>query len=132
MIAANDLSIGEVSRQAGLRASAIRYYEQAGLLPVPQRVSGQRRYDVTILDRLALIRFAQDAGFTIAEIRLLFEGFEDDTPASARWQVLASQKLAEVDALLDRAQRMRTLLGHALACGCLRLEDCAQAIRECA
>jgi MerR family redox-sensitive transcriptional activator SoxR len=122
------LSIGEVARRAGLRASAIRYYEQAGLLPSPERVSGQRRYDPSVLDHLALIRFAQDAGFAIAEVRTLFEGFEDETPASERWQVLAGKKLAEVEALVARAERMRRLLGQALDCGCLRLDDCARAI----
>ena len=125
----DELSIGEVARQAGIRASAIRYYEQAGVVPPPRRMGGQRRYDPSILDRLALIQFAQQAGFAIAEIHTLFEGFEDETPMSLRWQILARDKLAEVDALMDRAQRMRTLLGRALACGCLRLEDCAKVIR---
>ena len=126
-----DLSIGEVASQAGVRTSAIRYYEHAGLLPAARRMSGQRRYSPAILDRLALIRFAQQAGFTIGEIRTLFEGFEEETPMSLRWQKLAREKLEEVDALMDRAQRMRTLLGRALACGCLRVEDCAKAIRGC-
>lgn len=125
----NDLAIGEVARRAGIRASAIRYYEQVGLLPSPPRTSGQRRYDPSILDRLALIQFAQQSGFTIAEIRTLFEGFEEDTPALERWQILAQQKLDEVDALIERAERMKVLLGQALACGCLQLDDCARAIR---
>jgi MerR family redox-sensitive transcriptional activator SoxR len=124
-------AFGEVARQAGIRTSAIRYYEQAGLLVAPRRASGQRRYDPAILDRLALIRFAQRAGFTVSEIRTLFEGFGADTPMSLRWQSLAREKLEEVDALMDRAQRMRALLGQALACGCLRVEDCAKAIRGC-
>lgn len=127
----DELSIGEVARRAGIRTSAIRYYEGAGLLPGPRRRSGQRRYDPGILDRLALIQFAQQAGFTIGEIRTLFEGFGEGTPMSLRWQTLAWEKLAEVDALMDRAQRMRTLLDQALACGCLRVEDCARAIRGC-
>lgn len=126
-----ELSIGEVARQAGIRASAIRYYEMAGLLPAPRRTSGQRRYNPQILDQLALIQFAQQAGFTISEIRTLFEGFEEETPMSLRWQILAREKLKEVDALMDRAERMRSLLGRALTCGCLRLEDCAEAIRGC-
>jgi hypothetical protein len=50
---------------------------------------------------------------------------------SLRWQILARDKLAEVDALMVRAQRMQTLLGQALACGCLRLDDCAKAMRSC-
>ena len=126
-----DLSIGEVASQAGVRTSALRYYEHAGLLPAARRMSGQRRYSPAILDRLALIQFAQQAGFTISEIRTLFEGFEEETPMSLRWQKLAREKLVEVDALMDRAQRMRTLLARALACGCLRVEDCAKAIRGC-
>ena len=127
---ADDMSIGEIARQAGLRASAVRYYERAGLLPAPRRTSGQRRYDPAILDRIALIQFARQAGFTIGEIYTLFEGFEEETPMSLRWQTLAREKLLEVEALMDRARRMRTLLGRALACGCLRLEDCARAIHD--
>ena len=128
---AESLSIGEIARRAGIRTSAIRYYEQAGLVPVPRRVSGQRRYDPEIVDRLALIQFGQQAGFTIGEIRTLFEGFEEETPMSMRWQLLAREKLEEVDALVDRAQRMRALLNQALTCGCLRLDDCARAVRGC-
>jgi MerR family redox-sensitive transcriptional activator SoxR len=81
------------------------------------------------VDRIALIQFAQRAGFTVAEIRTLFEGFEEETPASERWQILAQQKLDEVNALIDRAERMKVVLAQALACGCLRLDDCASAIR---
>jgi MerR family transcriptional regulator, redox-sensitive transcriptional activator SoxR len=120
------LSIGEVARRAGIQASAIRYYEKVGLLPAPRRSGGQRRYDPGIVDRLALIQFAQQAGFTIAEIHTLFEGFEDATPASQRWQVLAKTKLAETEALIARAEQMKELLGHALACQCLSLDDCAE------
>lgn len=126
-----NLTIGEVARQAAIRPSALRYYERVGLVPAPRRVSGQRRYDDHVLHRLALIRFAQEAGFTISEIRTLLEGFAEETPMSARWQALVQNKLAEVDALMERATRMRDLLGRAAACGCLRPEDCARAIREC-
>jgi MerR family redox-sensitive transcriptional activator SoxR len=128
---AQDVSIGEVARRAGVSTSAIRYYEQAGLMPPPTRSSGQRRYHSAVLDRLALIQFARRAGFTIAEIRTLFEGFADETPASERWQTLARRKLAEIDGLMDRIERMRTLLGQALACGCLELDQCARAMGSC-
>ncbi len=124
-----ELSIGVVARQAGIQASAIRYYEHVGLIPAPRRAGGQRRFGPEILDRLALIHFARQAGFTINEIRTLFEGFDEDVPMSDRWQILAREKLSEVDALIERTQRMRVLLGHALECGCLRLEDCARATR---
>lgn len=118
------LSIGAVARQAGLRPSAIRYYESAGLLPAPVRVSGWRRYDQTILGRLAVIELAQRASFTLAEIRTLLQGFSPHVPPSARWHALARQKLPEVEAVITRARAMKRLLEAGLNCGCLRLEDC--------
>jgi MerR family redox-sensitive transcriptional activator SoxR len=63
------LTIGEVARCTGVSTSAIRYYEEAGLLPEPERVGGKRRYEKEILRRLALIRGAKGAGFTLGEIR---------------------------------------------------------------
>jgi MerR family redox-sensitive transcriptional activator SoxR len=121
----DQMSIGEVARRAGLRPSAIRYYEEVGVLPPPRRVNGRRVYDGGVLTRLALVRMAQEAGFTVAEIRLLAEGFTEDTPASERWRALAAAKLEEVDAVIARAKGMRRVLELALRCGCLRLEDCA-------
>jgi len=59
------LSISEVAKQIGLRPSAIRYYEQIGVLPPAHRVSGQRRYDPTVLYRLAIIQRARQLGFII-------------------------------------------------------------------
>ena len=118
-------SIGEVARQAGLRPSAIRYYESAGLLPAPGRVSGWRRYDQTVLTRLAVIELAQRAGFTLAEIRTLLRGFSPNVPPSARWHALARQKVPELEAVIARARAMKRLLEAGLDCGCLRLEDCA-------
>ncbi len=67
----NYLTIGEVAERAGLRTSALRYYEEAGLLEPTTRVSGQRRYDESALERLTVIQFCQQLGFTLAEIRLL-------------------------------------------------------------
>ncbi len=119
------LTIGEVARQAGLRASAIRYYESAGLLPAPLRVSGWRRYDGTVRTRLAVIELAKLAGFTLADIRTLLRGFSAGTPPSARWHTLARKKLPEVEALIVRALTMKRLLEEGLKCGCLRLDACA-------
>src|SRR5215469_16362418 len=117
------LTIGEVAKQAGIQASAIRYYESVGILPRPQRMHGHRRYDTDVLSRLSLIRVAQSAGFTIAEIHRLFEGFDVEVPASERWQELASQKLIEVNALIAHAQDMKRLLEEGLLrCRCVTLE----------
>ena len=120
------LTIGEVSRQAGLRPSALRYYEDVGLLPPPTRVGGQRRYDATILERLAVIRLAQSAGFTVAETRTFLHGFAPDTPPPDRWRALAAAKLPEVEALIARARGMQEILEAGLRCECLTLVACAR------
>jgi len=62
------LSIGEVAKCTGIRTSALRYYEEAGILPPPVRVSGQRRYDADTIHRIDVLRFVQQAGFTLEEI----------------------------------------------------------------
>ncbi len=119
-----ELTIGDVARRAGIRTSAIRYYESVGLLPTPRRVNGHRRYDPGIMQRLAMLQLAQQAGFTVAEIGTLLHGFASDTPPSTRWKALAERKIGEADGLIRRAQRMKELLERGLQCGCLRLEDC--------
>jgi MerR family redox-sensitive transcriptional activator SoxR len=119
------LSIGAIAREAGLQPSAIRYYERVGLLMPPSRVHGRRRYDRRVLQRLAVIGIAQQAGFTIAEIKTLLHGFEAGTPAAARWRSLAERKLPEIDALIARAHEMRRIIEASLQCGSLSLEDCA-------
>lgn len=118
------LSIGEVARRAGVRTSTLRYYETAGLIPPPHRAGGRRQYEPGVLHRLAVIRVAQQAGFTIAELRILLHGFGDAVRPPERWRRLAERKLVEVDALIQRARGMRHLLRRGLACGCMRWEDC--------
>ena len=66
-----DLAIGEVARRAGIRPSALRYYESISLLPQPKRVGGRRRYDESTVLMLKVIQLAQQAGFTVAEIQTL-------------------------------------------------------------
>ncbi len=118
------MGIGEVALKSGIPASAIRYYEGLGLLPAPPRVGGKRRYDPSVLEWLSLIALAREAGFTMAEIKRLVTGFVPGTRPAARWQELATRKLAEIDAMVARAERMRAVLRVSLDCGCFRLEDC--------
>ena len=125
-----ELAIGEVARRAGIQPSALRYYERIGLMPAPRRVSGRRRYDERTVQLLKVVRLAQSAGFTVAEIQTLLHGFAPDTPPAARWQPLARQKLCELDALITRVQQMKRVLESGLNCGCLRLEDCAIVLEE--
>jgi MerR family transcriptional regulator, redox-sensitive transcriptional activator SoxR len=113
------LTIGEVAKKAGLRASAIRFYEKIGLLPKPMRSGGQRRYDLSVLGRLALLQRARDCGLTLEETG----GFFNDCGRPAeRWQRIACGKIAELDALIERVVRMRDLLQR--RCDCADIEEC--------
>jgi len=123
---ADSLAIGEVARKAGIRASAIRYYEQAGLIPAPKRVAGRRRYDTAVLESLDLIRLAQRAGFTIQEVRTLLHGFRHSTPASERWRRMADRKMAELAARITEARRMHDLLELLRTCDCETLGECVR------
>lgn len=123
------LTISEVAQQVGLQASAIRYYEQIGLLPPAQRMSGQRRYDTTALYRLAIIQRARQLGFTLDEIRHLFFGFRKVTRASERWQALSRRKLAELDGLMGGIKTVRRLLKKMMQnCQCDTLDQCGKSI----
>jgi len=121
-----ELSIGDVAARAGIRASAIRYYESVGLIRPPRRAGGRRRYDASVFEALALIQLAHDAGFTIAEIKTLMHGFAGGTPASARWQALAKRKRDELEQMIQRAERMRDLLDRLLRCRCQTLGECVR------
>jgi MerR family redox-sensitive transcriptional activator SoxR len=123
------LTISEVARQIRLRPSAIRYYERIGLLPPTERLSGQRRYDPTVLYRLAIIQRARQLGFTLSEIRYLFFGFRDYTHASERWRTLSQRKLAELDQLMDGIKAVRGMLKKLMTrCQCDTLDQCGKGI----
>jgi MerR family redox-sensitive transcriptional activator SoxR len=119
------LTIGEVARRAGLNTSAIRYYERVGVLPQPERSSGQRRYGAETIERLRVIDVAKHAGFSLDEARLLLATTDGDDPAYAQLRELALRKLPEIDALIGRAQAMRDWLGAASHCTCETLDVCA-------
>jgi MerR family redox-sensitive transcriptional activator SoxR len=122
----NDLAISEVARVFGLRTSAIRYYEQIGILPLPSRRSGQRRYGETTLFRLAVIQRARQTGFTLDEIRKLFFGFRPGTPAPKRWRELSGRKLTELQERMERLKTMETLLKRMQNCRCDALDECGK------
>jgi MerR family transcriptional regulator, redox-sensitive transcriptional activator SoxR len=117
------MRIGEVAERAGVRTSLLRYYEDVGLVSPVERVSGQRRYDEAVLRRLTVIDVAQRAGMSLDEIRLLLE--HGSEPMSGRLRELAGQKLPEIDALIDRATRVRAWLEAATGCDCESVDECA-------
>ncbi|MGE0504518.1 MAG: MerR family transcriptional regulator [Solirubrobacterales bacterium] len=119
------LSIGQVAEKAGVKVSAIRFYEREGLLPEAERISGQRRYDEMVIQRLGTIDVAKQAGFSLDEVRVLLTSIDQGAPAHEQLRALASRKLPEVDALIERAQAMRDWLTTASRCGCETLDGCA-------
>jgi MerR family redox-sensitive transcriptional activator SoxR len=122
------MMIGDVARRAGVRPSAIRFYERSGVLPPARRASGQRRYDPAVLKQLAVVTLAREAGFTIREIRALFRDFTPDTTASTRWRSIAAAKLQELDDVLRRTELMRSVVSAMMECRCRTLEDCGEVI----
>jgi len=116
------MRIGEVAKRAGVRVSLLRYYEDIGLLPEATRVSGQRRYDESVLRRLAVIDVAQRAGLSLDEIRELIDHGND--PMSERLRELAERRLPDIEALIERAEKVRVWLRSATGCGCSAIDDC--------
>ena len=119
------MTIGEVAKKTGLRASAIRFYERAGLLPEPVRTSGQRRYGGAILDRLAVLERAKACGFTLTEIGVLFN---NEGRHSAKWRVLADRKIGELDSAMKRISAVKAVLQK--SCECATAAECGQRIRK--
>ena len=117
------LTIGEVERRSGVKATTLRYYETLGVLPAPARMSGQRRYTVDVLRRLAIVDVAQRAGCSLDEIADLLAAA--DEPASDRLRALAARKLPEIERLIERAQAVGRWLEVASACECRTLDVCA-------
>jgi MerR family redox-sensitive transcriptional activator SoxR len=117
------LSVGQAAAAAGINASAIRYYERIGVLAPAERVSGQRRYTPETVDRLRTIQAAQQAGFSLDEITQLLRGAEDGR-AAEELRVLAERKLPDIEALIDRAERMKRWLELATQCECGSLDVC--------
>ena len=120
------LSIGELATRAGITASALRFYEQAGLLQSSRSAGGHRQYPRAILRRVAFIRVAQTVGLTLEDIRTALETLPAQrTPTKAdwarlscRWQPLIDQRIASLNAL-------RNQLNSCIGCGCLSLKTCA-------
>ena len=123
---AKHLAISEVARVFGLRTSAIRYYEQIGILPPPLRKNGQRYYDKSVLYRLAVVQRGRGMGFTLDEIRELFFGFEPGTSPPKRWHQLSKRKIAELRNRMKRLKMMEILLKRMEKCHCAALEECGE------
>ena len=116
--------IGEVARRAGVRASAIRYYERIGLLDQPARRNGRREYGTDVIRWLMLIKWGKELGFTLTELSRLSRSLTESAPPSVAWQQLGRLKARDVRREIEQRQRALRCLEEALACGCESLRVC--------
>ena len=118
------LTIGQVAERAGLNTSHIRFYERTGVLPQPERVSGQRRYRQEVLHRLSIIAVAQRAGLTLEEIAPLTGPENRSADTGRHIRMLAEEKLPHIDALIARAEAVKHWLQVARSCDCASVDVC--------
>ena len=118
------LTIGDLARQAGRRASSIRYYERIGLLPEPIRVSGQRRYSPDCLKVLAVIDTAKRAGLSLDQIKDVLAATPAGKEPIGELRRVAAMRLPEVAAEIKRARQAQEWLEMASACECPSLAEC--------
>jgi MerR family redox-sensitive transcriptional activator SoxR len=120
------LSIGEVAARSGAAPSAIRFYEQVGLIASERSQSKQRRFAREVLRRIAFIRAAQQVGLTLDEIRAALATLPDErTPTKADWARLASAWRPRLDEQIALLTRLRDKLTSCIGCGCLSFKACA-------
>jgi MerR family redox-sensitive transcriptional activator SoxR len=124
-VASESLSIGEIARRSGKAPSAIRYYEDVGLLDIPERISGRRRYPRSVVRTLAVIETAQRAGLSLNEIRLLLRASAgSNRAATEQLRVVAEQKLPVLREAIERAEIVERWLEDAARCCCPTLAQC--------
>jgi MerR family redox-sensitive transcriptional activator SoxR len=123
---AEPLKISEVSRRSGVASSALRFYEERGLISSERAGSGHRRYPRSVLRRVAFIVFAQRVGLTLDEIAAeLAKLPADRAPGRRDWSRLSSQWTTRIDERIAELQRLRSGLTECIGCGCLSLDRCA-------
>jgi MerR family redox-sensitive transcriptional activator SoxR len=119
------LTIGEIAERSGVAASALRFYEERGLITAERAPSGHRRYPRAVLRLVAFIVFAQRVGLTLEEIRTELDTLPDGRVPNRRdWSRLSSSWSARIDARIAELERLRAGLAECIGCGCLSLDRC--------
>jgi MerR family redox-sensitive transcriptional activator SoxR len=120
-----ELTIGELSERSGIATSAIRYYEDRGLVTSRRTPGNQRRYERSMLRRLAFIRTAQGVGLSLEDIEQALAGLPSGrTPTKADWARLSRGWRTRLDDRIARLERLRDTLDSCIGCGCLSLRRC--------
>jgi MerR family redox-sensitive transcriptional activator SoxR len=119
------LTIGEVAARSGVPHTALRFYEERGLIASERTTGNQRKYRRAVLRRLAFIRTAQRVGLSLEEIHDALETLPDRrTPTKSDWTKLSQTWRGELDARIDALHRLRDRLSGCIGCGCLSLKHC--------
>ncbi len=120
------LSIGELAERAGVATSALRFYEDRGLIASERTSGNQRRYPRATLRRVALIRAAQEMGLSLGEVAVALETLPHErTPTKRDWERLSRSWRARLDNQIAELQALRDELSDCIGCGCLSLKSCA-------
>ena len=126
-----ELTIGELSSRSGVAASALRFYEERGLIASERAGSGHRRYRRPVLRRIAFIVFAQRVGLTLDEVAgELAKLPADHAPTRRDWSRLSSGWSSRIDARIAELERLKAGLTECIGCGCLSLDRCRLANPE--
>jgi MerR family redox-sensitive transcriptional activator SoxR len=121
----NLLPIGEVARRSGVASSALRFYEQRGLINSERAGSGHRRYPRPVLRRIAFIVFAQRIGLTLEEIGVeLAKLPPHQAPTRSDWSRLSATWTSRIDDRIGELERLKRGLTECIGCGCLSLDRC--------
>ncbi|MGE4178126.1 MAG: redox-sensitive transcriptional activator SoxR [Thermoleophilia bacterium] len=119
------MTIGEVAERSGVATSALRFYEDRGLLASERTEAGHRRYPRAVLRRVAFIVFAQRVGLTLEEIRHELDRLPSDrVPLRSEWSKLTGPWRERIDERIAELQRLRGSLDECIGCGCLSLDRC--------
>ena len=119
------ISIGELAKRAGVPHSALRFYEQQGLLKSVRTAGGQRRYTRDMLRRVAFIRSAQNVGLRLEDIATALAQLpESRTPTKRDWARLSKRWRTMLDARIQALEALRDQLDQCIGCGCLSLTAC--------
>ena len=122
---ASDLTIGEVAARSGVAASALRFYERRGLIAAARTDGNQRRYDRSVLRRIAFIQAGRAAGIALTEIGAALEGLPTHrTPSRRDWERLSKRWRDDLDARNETRQALRNRLTTCIGCGCLSIDRC--------
>jgi MerR family redox-sensitive transcriptional activator SoxR len=120
------MTIGEVAARSGVAPSALRFYEQEGLIASERTDGNQRRYDPAVLRRIALVQAGRAAGITLGEIRAALDGLPTRrTPSRRDWERLSRAWRADLDERIATLVALRDRLDGCIGCGCLSLDKCA-------